>query len=293
MTIDDAENENYRVFRFGIKCLPSDKDIEYYLKSLSLFKNKFSAALDLIPFIIDFDPNFPFRAGYVDEEHINDPNIRTQGHGITILHDDERCSLINYLNKNTNHRSNNIQIYINIEPKVNTVSDVIKLMLSLYNVSNNILKQFFGKKIRMDYVYHYSGAKYRFSAMIEQRNYKLWSELGPRSEKVIVEAFRSFNPEVKPKVVKAEFQKLLEKNTDTNVDMMKEEDKVIKFVSQLNIFSAQNMKGRPQIKGRKAYVNVNGSISFRYGFEHVYEKLNDFEYCIVFENVSCFNIKWN
>ena len=83
--------------------------------------------------------------------------------------------------------------------------------------------------------------------MIEQRNYKLWSELGPRSEKVIVEAYRSFNPEVKLKVVKAEFQKLLEKNTDTNVDMMKEEDKVIKFVSQLNIFSAQNMKGRPHI----------------------------------------------
>lgn len=78
-------------------------------------------------------------------------------------------------------------------------------MLSLYNVSNNIVKQIWGKKVRIDYIHHYSDAKYRFSAMIEQRNYKLWSELSPRSEKVVVEAFRSFNPEVKPKVVKAEF----------------------------------------------------------------------------------------
>lgn len=75
--------------------------------------------------------------------------------------------------------------------------------------------------------------------------------------------------------------------------MMKEEDKVIKFVSQLNIFSAQNMKGRPRIDDKTAYVNVNGSISFRYGLENTFEKLNNFEYHIIFENVSCINVKWN
>lgn len=103
MTIDDAENANFRVFRFGIKGLPNDKELDYYLKSLSLFKSKFSAALDLIPLVLDFDLNFPFRAGFIREEELDNPNIRTNGYGATILYDDERTSLINYLHKKTTH----------------------------------------------------------------------------------------------------------------------------------------------------------------------------------------------
>ena len=292
---DGDEQLPYR-FVFIMKGLPENKELDYYFNSFSKFKAKFLAALDNMPFIFEHDNDVLFRAGYIQDEALGNESIRYVRNRTTILFDNTRDSylkniaLINYLNKSAVNR-NYIIIHFDMNANVDTVQCVVKLMVSLYHLTNNIVTQVFGKKTRMDSISHYSKERRQnFMAVIENRNYKQWTELGPRSERFIVDAFRSFHPEARPKDVKDEFNKLITKNTSKSIDEQKEEDKIIRFVSQLNMFSVTNkMSGRPAINGKTATVNVGGSIS-PYNFKTRLEKLDAFDYKIVFKNVSVINI---